>query len=179
MNEHQNHIEHQQGIQHTKTTIGDYLSLVYIFLFIAGATFVEIRFFTKNFAMFEVIRNFMGFFFLTFGFFKIITWKDFALTYSSYDIIAKRSMAYAYIYPVIELSLGTSYLLNWQPIITNMLTVVLMSVGSIGVAQNLLSKSLIQCACLGSFIKVPLSKISLAEDVLMAVMALTTLLLLL
>ena len=178
MNEHQNHLEHQQGIQHTETKAKDYLPLLYIFLFIAGATFVELRFFTRNFAMLEIMRNFMGFFFLVFGFFKAITWRDFALTYSSYDIIAKRIMAYAYIYPAVELALGTSYLLNYHPITTNAITLLIMAVGSVGVAQNILSKNKIQCACLGSLIKVPLSKISLLEDVLMAAMALVTLTLL-
>lgn len=174
---HKNHLEHQQGIQHTKTTVKDYLSLVYIFFFIIGATFVEMKFFTKNFALLEIMRNFMGFFFLVFGFFKIITWRNFALTYASYDIIAKRSMGYSYLYPAVELFLGAFFILNYKPALINSITLIIMAIGSIGVAQNIFSGSKIQCACLGGLIKVPLSKISLIEDLLMVVMALATLIL--
>ncbi|MEK7203671.1 MAG: MauE/DoxX family redox-associated membrane protein [Patescibacteria group bacterium] len=175
---HENHQRHQEylaGVQHTKTTFKDYVPLILIFVFIVVAADFEIRFFTKNYTTLEFFRNFMGFFFLVFGFFKIISWKDFAWTYASYDIIAKRSMIYSYAYPAIELLLGVSFLLNYQPVLINSITLVIMSIGSIGVTQNLLSKNQVQCACLGTLIKVPLSKISLMEDLLMAAMALVTL----
>lgn len=178
MDNHQTHLEeYRQGVQHTQATGKDYLPLLYVFLFILGATIFEIQFFTKYFTTLEFMRNFMGFFFLVVGLFKVFTWKNFAVMYASYDIIAKRNMAYSYLYPVIELSLGTSFLLNYQPVLINMITLILMCIGAIGVVQNLLSKNKIQCACLGSLIKVPLSKISLTEDVLMSVMALATLIL--
>ena len=177
--DHQEHQEHLQGAQHTKTTFKDYLPLIYIFIFIIGATWFEIQYFIKDFSLVSRMRIFMGFFFLVFGFFKVLSWKDFAWTYAGYDIIAKRSMAYSWAYPAIELLLGAAFLLNFQPVATNLITFVIMSIGSIGVAQNLLSKNQIQCACLGTLIKVPLSKISLMEDLLMAVMALMTLIIIL
>ena len=181
MNQERNHKhqEHLAGVRHTKTTLRDYLPLILIFVFIVGATDFEIRFFTKNYTTLEFFRIFMGFFLLVFGFFKALAWKDFARTYASYDIIAKRSMAYSYAYPAIELLLGAAFLLNFQPVATNLATLVIMSIGSIGVGGNLLAKNQVQCACLGNLIKVPLSKISLLEDVLMAAMALATLIIIL
>ena len=177
--DHQKHEEHLQGIKHKETTLKDYLPLVYIFVFIVAATWFEISYFTKDQSPVSQMRVFMGFFFLVFGFFKVLSWKDFAWTYASYDIIAKRSMSYSYVYPAIELSLGSAFLLDYHPITVNLITLVMMLVGSIGVAQNLLSKDQIQCACLGTLIKVPLSKISLMEDLLMAAMALATLIIIL
>lgn len=173
--DHQKHQEHLDGVNRIETTFKDYLPLICIFIFIIGATWFEIRYFIKDFSPVTQMRIFMGFFFLVFGFFKVLAWKDFAWTYASYDIIAKKSRTYSYIYPIIELSLGTAFLLDYKPVFVNGITLVIMSLGSIGVVQNLLSKNMVQCACLGSLIKVPLSKISLLEDILMAAMALTTL----
>ena len=46
-----------------------------------------------------------------------------------------------------------------------------MLVGSIGVFQTLLDKRAIQCACLGTVFKLPMTKVTLAEDLGMAAMA--------
>lgn len=169
-------MDHQK---HEETTFKDYLPLVYVFIFIIAATWFEIRYFINDFSPVTQMRVFMGFFFLVFGFFKILAWKDFARTYASYDIIAKRSMAYSYVYPLIELLLGVAFLLDYHPVTVNFVTLAVMLIGSVGVAQNLLAKNQVQCACLGTLIKVPLSKISLMEDLLMAVMALATLIIIL
>jgi hypothetical protein len=45
-----------------------------------------------------------------------------------------------------------------------------MGVGSIGVGKNVFSKNKVQCACLGVKIKVPLTKFTLVEDLVMLVM---------
>ncbi len=46
-----------------------------------------------------------------------------------------------------------------------------MTLSSLGVIRALLSKKKIRCACLGTKIALPMSTISLIEDVLMAAMA--------
>ena len=50
-------------------------------------------------------------------------------------------------------------------------TAILMGIGAVGVGQSLWKKSSLHCACLGSLISVPLSTISLIENVLMGGMA--------
>jgi hypothetical protein len=52
-----------------------------------------------------------------------------------------------------------------------------MGFSSIGVIISLLKKQKFQCACLGTILKVPLSNITLIEDLTMVVMAAMTLLL--
>ena len=47
-----------------------------------------------------------------------------------------------------------------------------MAIGSIGVFQALREKKTIQCACLGTALKLPMTKVTLIEDVGMGVMAL-------
>jgi hypothetical protein len=44
-----------------------------------------------------------------------------------------------------------------------------------GVAQALREKRTIQCACLGTALKLPMTKVTLAEDVVMGLMALVML----
>jgi hypothetical protein len=113
----------------------------------------------------------MGGFFAVFGMLKILKLKDFAIAYKEYDIIAKHSNLYAHAYPFIELALGALYFTNAIPLITNILTIIVMGTGAIGVYQKLLKKEEIPCACLGTIFKVPMTWVTLVEDLLMVVMA--------
>lgn len=152
-----------------------YIILLNIFLAIIVAS--QVRVWQAGlFSGYFFMQTFMGLFFLVFGSFKAINWKVFALSYGDYDLIARRSKIYAYAYPAIELGLGTAFLLDYQPIIINSITLALMIIGAVGVAKNLLLKNQIPCLCLGAVIKLPLSKISLIEDIIMGAMATATIL---
>lgn len=54
---------------------------------------------------------------------------------------------------------------------TNLVTLVVMVVSSIGVIQSLLNKRKIRCACLGTVFNLPMSTVTLVEDGLMVAMA--------
>ena len=95
------------------------------------------------------------------------------MSYIGYDIVARIFTPYAYIYPFIELALSFGYFLNLPYI--NLFTVVIMITGAVGVAQQLLRGSKIKCACLGTYVKLPLTTVSLVEDLTMGVMALVLL----
>lgn len=119
----------------------------------------------------DAMRYFEGFFFLVFGVFKLLNWKGFVDAYSTYDIIAKRSRVYGYFYPLIELALAACYLLAFQLLAVSWITLILMIVGSLGVAAELKKKNQIPCACLGVVFKIPMTWVTFIEDILMAVMA--------
>jgi len=119
----------------------------------------------------------MGIFFVVVSFLKFADWKGFARAYSMYDLIAKRSKVYAYLYPIIELVIGILLILSFQIKIVAFFLLLLMIVSSIGVARNLLSKNPVKCACLGTLINIPLTKFTFVEDIVMGVMALVILLL--
>lgn len=53
-----------------------------------------------------------------------------------------------------------------------------MSVSTIGVIQTLRIKSDFQCACLGTIFKLPMTRITLFEDLLMVLMSLGMILML-
>ena len=124
----------------------------------------------------RAMRNFMGAFFLTFSFFKMLDLRGFADSYRMYDIMARRFPRFAYVYPFIELMLGVGYITGFQPVIVNFASLLVMSVSSVGVVQSLLQKRKIRCACLGSVFNLPMSTVTLIEDGLMMAMAIATLL---
>ena len=117
------------------------------------------------------MKNFMAGFFLVFSAFKLLDLPGFANAFATYDLLARRSRLYAFIYPFLELGLGFAYLVTFFPIFTNLFTLVLMIFSSIGVTKALLTKGHFQCACLGTLLKVPISSLTLFEDLLMAFMA--------
>jgi len=163
-----------QHEQKPKYSLSDFLPLIIIFSIIISLTFISQLW--RGWSLNGAMSDFMGFFFLIFGGFKVMNLKGFAEAYSIYDIIAQRSELYAYAYPFIELTLGALYLLRLFPMFTNAFTFVLMLVSSIGVAQELLKGKEIMCACLGVVFKIPMTWVTLTEDLLMAAMALIMLL---
>ena len=96
---------------------------------------------------------------------------SFAVSYSGYDVVARRWLGYGYLYPFLELALGAAYLANFQPLATNIATILIMGVSSIGVLQSVLARRKIQCACLGTVFNLPMSTVTLVEDFLMLGMA--------
>ncbi len=122
------------------------------------------------------LRWFMGVFFLVFAIFKLIGYNMFTQMFAGYDIVAKRIKAYGQAYPFIELCLAILYLFDLAPALRDIVTLIIMSVSSIGVAQEIIKRTGIHCACLGNVIKLPLSTVSLVENVGMGVMALIMLL---
>jgi copper chaperone CopZ len=166
--------EADSGMHHmaeaTETEGTSYLPIFLIFAYITGATLL-VQLSMGRFIPMEWMSHFMAGFFLVFSFFKIMNLKGFAEGYSTYDVVAKAVPAYGFVYPFIELGLGIAFLTQWQPLLTNAITLVVMSVSTIGVVQSLLKNSPFQCACLGTVIKLPLSKVTLFEDLLMVLMS--------
>jgi copper chaperone CopZ len=117
------------------------------------------------------MMHFMAGFFLVFSFFKLLDIRGFANSYAMYDLLAKRWAGYGLLYPFIELGLGLGYVLNWQPRLINSLTLAVMLFSSIGVIRAVTNKQKIQCACLGSVFNLPMSTVTIIEDLTMALMA--------
>jgi len=117
------------------------------------------------------MSHFMGGFFLVFSFFKLMNLRGFAEGYRTYDVVAQAFPAYGFVYPFIELALAIAFITGFEPILTNVATLIVMAVSMIGVIRSMLRKSPIQCACLGTVIKLPLGKVTLLEDGLMVLMS--------
>ncbi len=118
-----------------------------------------------------LMSNFMAGFFLVFSFFKLLDLEGFADAYRSYDLIARAVPAWGKVYPFVELGLGAAYLLRIAPVATNLITLVLMLAGAAGVWKALANKQTLRCACLGTALNLPMTTVTLVEDIGMAAMA--------
>jgi hypothetical protein len=117
------------------------------------------------------MQHFMAGFFLVFSFFKLLNLKGFAESYIMYDVVARKIPIWAYIYAFTELILGLAFLTGFNPLVTNSVTFLVMSVSIIGVLQSVLNKKKIQCACLGAIFNLPMSTVTIIEDALMIIMS--------
>jgi copper chaperone CopZ len=124
-----------------------------------------------SFAASDWMMAFMGGFYAVFGGFKLLDIPAFATAYSRYDVIAKVFKPWGYIYPVIETGLGLAFLFQVQPVFTTWAALLLSVVGAIGVIKATLSKQTIQCVCLGTVFQLPMSVITVIENLGMAAMA--------
>lgn len=119
----------------------------------------------------ETMRYFMAGFFLVFSFFKLLDVNAFADAYVGYDLLAARWRGWGLAYPYVELALGVAYLANWNPLLTNSVTLVVMGFSAIGVVRAVTRQQQIRCACLGAVFNLPMSTVTIVEDVGMVVMA--------
>lgn len=149
---------------------GSFYPLLLIVGYIAG-TVALAAWSSGSFTPAALMNGFMGGFFLVFSFFKLLDVRGFAMSYRTYDLVAAAWPTWGYVYPFVELALGVAYVTGALPWLTNSVTLVLMLVGAAGVLKALLNKRRIRCACLGAVLKLPLTQVTLAEDIVMAVMA--------
>ncbi len=152
-----------------------YKPLLMIVGFILGVSILA-QYPFEDFSWMLLMRHFMAGFFIVFAFFKLLNLSGFAESYQMYDIVAGQWKGWGFIYPFVELALGVSYLINFMPYQTNIITVVVLGISSIGVIKSNLDNRKIKCACLGDVFNLPMSTVTIVEDVSMVGMALTMLL---
>lgn len=115
--------------------------------------------------------DFMGLFYIVFSFFKLLDLKGFPESFKMYDPLAKVMPVYSWGYPFIELTLGILFLMRIQIPIALIITLIILGITTIGVIKILLNKKTIQCACLGTALKLPMTKATFIENSIMIVMA--------
>jgi copper chaperone CopZ len=169
-NENPTSLSFTEGLEGGASWFETYKPIFLIFFYITLVT-VLIQFKNENYNLMQAMQHFMAGFFLVFSFFKLLNLKGFAESYVMYDIVAKQVPIWGYVYGFIELGLGIAFLINFNPLLTNTLTFVVMSISIIGVLQSVLNKKKIQCACLGAVFNLPMSTVTIIEDGLMIAMS--------
>lgn len=155
----------------SQSLIKKLLPLLSIFGVIALLTIVTVIL-KQDYNFMAGMMYMMAYFFLVFGIFKLINLNGFADAYMTYDILAKKSRTYALMYPFIEIMLGVLYFFFLGGVYRDFFTFVLMGIGTVGVWHALQKKDEIPCACLGTVFSVPMTKVTLFENLFMAIMAL-------
>ncbi len=163
------HMHNEMEDTMEKGWLQTYKPLLLVFAYILGISLITS--YRGEFNSMQWMAHFMSAFFIVFSFFKLLNLKGFADSYSSYDVLAKNVYAYGYVYPFIELALGIAYLTGFNMQITNIATIIVMGFSSIGVIQAVSNKRRIQCACLGAVFNLPMSTVTIIEDLLMVAMA--------
>ena len=164
----------------TETHINDSPSqtrqLFPLFLIFFYITVFSIMMNRSSFHLGGFMYDFMGLFYIVFSFFKFLDYKNFPSSFSMYDPIAKIFPLYGWIYPVIETILGLFFLLRYQLLISLVTTILILGITTIGVTRSLMDKVNIQCACLGTALKLPMTKATFIENFVMILMAIWMLL---
>jgi hypothetical protein len=88
-----------------------------------------------------------------------------------YDPLAKIFKPYALAYPFIEVVLGVLFLMRIEVPVLLVVTLVVLGITTIGVTLSLLSKKTIECACLGTVLKLPMTQATFIENAIMLLMA--------
>lgn len=120
------------------------------------------------------MHGFMAGFFLLFGFVKLMDLRAFARAFARYDLVAARVPLYGLLYPFMEIGVAWLYIIIPHSPTLNAFCLTWMLLGAAGALRGLLQRrgAPVACACMGSRIRLPLSWITVAEYLLMALMAL-------
>ena len=156
---------------HEKSNTVEYIKYGFVITGIILASYLFYSYGGRG-GILEYMRWFMGVFMATFAVFKFIGYKAFAAAFANYDIVTQRFSFYGKLFPFIQIFLALLYLIDILPIGRNILVAAITGIAAIGVFKEVRKrKTGIHCACLGNIIKLPLSTVSLIEDVAMFIMA--------
>ena len=118
----------------------------------------------------KVLKFTIGIFLFIFAAPKLINIPQFVEIFSKYDLITSVFKPYGYIYPFIEISIAFLIIFETN---SNKLKkiyyalIIIMILNLMSVSKQLVSGKSLQCGCLNSFVKLPLSFVSLLESIMM------------
>lgn len=149
-----------------------YRPIAYLFamtaLMAAGAAFVA----TGRVVSGLSLEWFIAFSMCALAILKLQNLETFATMFLGYDLLARRYVRYAYVYPFAE---GAAGLLMIAHVLTWISAPLGFFIGAVGAASVIkavyVDKRSIKCACVGGAANVPLGFVSLTENVMMAGMA--------
>tara|TARA_Y100000741_G_scaffold16854_1_gene12905 strand:- start:285 stop:974 length:690 start_codon:yes stop_codon:yes gene_type:complete len=156
---------------YNKTTPSGWRELRPLFIILSCIFFGAFLLNRSMFIWSNFMMDFMGLFFIVFSLLKLIDYRNFPPAFANYDPLAKKLPIYGWVYPLIELYLGTNYLLSQNIFLSLILTISLLGITTIGVLMKLVQKQPVECACIGTAIKLPLTKATLIENAIMIIMA--------
>ncbi len=122
----------------------------------------------------DFLMSSMGYFITVIGLLKIVDIKTFSEMFKQYDPLAKFVPVYASLYPLIETTLGMLILMRLFMVQAHLAVICIYSITTIGILISMRNKRKLDCGCLGGGAKLPLSKVTVVENVAMIAMAIYT-----
>jgi uncharacterized membrane protein YphA (DoxX/SURF4 family)/glutaredoxin len=120
----------------------------------------------------RVAELFIAFSMCVLGILKLQDLLSFATGFVQYDLIARRWVPYAYIYPFVEAGAGVLMIAGLLTWIAAPAALVVSTLGAISIIKAAyIEKRDVNCACVGGGSQVPLGFISLTENLLMMAMS--------
>ena len=151
--------------------VKSFIILSFGFIIISAINYLYLKKKKKESDYKLLMNNIMGCIFIIFGLLKIANLPKFVEIFNKYDIISKKIPYYGYLYPFIEIALGIAYLKKFKLKKINLITIFLMIISIISVLISMIKGQKLRCGCLGSFLHIPLSYVTLSENVIMALMS--------
>lgn len=120
----------------------------------------------------RVLELFIAMSMCVLGILKLQDHLSFATGFVQYDLLARRYVPYAYVYPVIEAGGGVLMIAGLATYVVAPLVLLVSTIGAISIIKAVyLEKRDLNCACVGGGSQVPLGFISLTENLMMMAMA--------
>jgi glutaredoxin len=120
----------------------------------------------------QTLAFFISFSMVVLALMKLQNVATFATTFLSYDILARRWVPYAYIYPFAEGLAGLLMVAGALPWLSIPVALFIGTVGAVSVIKAVyIDQRELKCACVGGAGNVPLGFVSLTENLMMIAMA--------
>ncbi len=127
---------------------------------------------TGSFAFITTIELFIAISMCVLGIMKLRDLFSFTNQFIGYDLLAKRWVRYAYIYPFVETGAGILMIAGAFTWLAAPAALIIGTIGGISVFKAVyIDKRELKCACVGGDSNVPLGFISLTENIMMVAMA--------
>ncbi len=98
--------------------------------------------------------------------------EAFSTMFLNYDLLARRAVAYGYVYPFAELTAGVLMIAGTLMWVSVPVALFIGTIGAVSVFKAVyVDKRALKCACVGGNSRVPLGFVSLTENLMMVAMA--------
>ena len=148
-----------------------FILILSLFLIIYLVNYTYLYYKYKEINKKELMNNIMGTVFLVFSVLKFLDLTKFVKIFSKYDLITKFIPIYGYIYPFIELTLSILFFSRKYLKYSYIVSIILMITSLLSVGISMIKGQQLRCGCLGSFLHIPLSYVTISENVIMLLMA--------
>jgi hypothetical protein len=157
--------------------ISSFILILILFITIFIINYIYLTYIKKDTALneninkTELMNNTMGTILLVFGGLKLFDLQKFSNIFAKYNLISKQIPYYSYFYPFIEIILAIALFFRYSLNIVYGLIIILMIISLISVSISLYQGQNLRCGCLGSFFHLPLSYVTISENVVMLLMS--------